>query len=250
MYPGLTSAQQQRWSHHCHIQRVSIGAVVWASPWLEFLSQLHVLGTTDAPRGSASRALHASTAQQWWLQRGQEKVCCLVIKTEFPPGTQLGNGAGEAAVEIYPPWGAADEGEHPPHHAGCSLSPVPGVRAADPGAAGAPTQHCQGSPRGGPGNEKLLHGQALLTRAQHGRDPTAASPPEKTAKQLPQGSPREREGELNPLLPGVGGKRKSNCSLSAINGSTVWSCSFALFPFLMDLGPLFLALTVQVFLSV
>lgn len=37
-----------------------------------------------------------------------------VEKTELSPSTQLGDGAGEAAAEVYLPWGAAHEGEHPP----------------------------------------------------------------------------------------------------------------------------------------
>lgn len=59
----------------------------------------------------------------------------------------------------------------------------------------------------------------------------------------------EREGELSPLLPCFVGKRESNCLLSVINCSTASFCSFVLLLFIMDLG-LFLALTIQVFLSV
>lgn len=75
-------------------------SLVWAFPWCVFLSWLHSLGMADAHRGWASWALHTSVVQQQWLQRESEKGYCSVIKTEFSPGTQLGDGAREAAAEV------------------------------------------------------------------------------------------------------------------------------------------------------
>lgn len=57
LHPGLSSAQQQRWSHHSHAS-----SMVRAFPWCVFLSWLCDLGMADAHRGSASWALHSSTA--------------------------------------------------------------------------------------------------------------------------------------------------------------------------------------------
>lgn len=61
----------------------SPGCVIWA--W-----QMHT---------GAQHPEHC-TVQQQWLQRESEKDYCSLIKTEFLPGTQLGDGEREAVAKV------------------------------------------------------------------------------------------------------------------------------------------------------